>query len=122
MRRMGAPGGRARRATNAALPEFSVMAIGLIAVTPHGTAGAGFSDNAAVNPVVIVSGYLAALVVLIVFGIWGFRLASRDIGNDGRKRGPEGPEWEPPTPTAGREADLADSSPDRQEKAPAGVR
>ncbi|HUC27427.1 MAG TPA: hypothetical protein VMA73_32435 [Streptosporangiaceae bacterium] len=114
--------GRARCATVAALPEFSVMAVGLIAVRPHRTAGAGFSINAAVNPVVIVSGYLAALVVLIVFGIWGFRLASRDIGNDGRNRGPEGPESEPPTPTEGREADLADSAPDRQEKVPAGVR
>jgi hypothetical protein len=117
-----ARGGRARCATVAALPEFSVMAIGLIAVRPHRTAGAGFSVNAAVDPIVIVSGYLAALVVLIVFGIWGFRLASRDTGNDGRNRGPEGPDWEPPTPTGGQEADLEDSAPDRQEKVPAGVR
>ncbi len=90
---------------------------------PHVTAGTGFSVDAAVHPVIIVSGYLAALVVLIVFGIWGFRLGSRSSGNDGRNRGPDEPDWEPPPPPGGREADdewppLAD---DHHEKVPARV-
>jgi len=97
------------------------MAIGLLAGTPHGTAGAGFTVNAAVKPAIIVASYLAALIVLIVFGIWGFRLASRNDGNDGPNHGPEGPKREPP-PAGGREAELADSAPDREENVPAGVR
>jgi hypothetical protein len=88
---------------------------GLIAVVPHATAGTGFSVNTAIHPVILVAGYLAALIVLVVFGIWGFRLGSRSSGNDGRNGGPDGPEPEPPP--GGREADEEwPLPPDRHER------
>lgn len=55
------------------------------------------------NLLVIVSGYLAILVVLVVFGIWGFRLGSSGSGGNpggGTKR----PEPVTPPP-GGRELD-----------------
>jgi hypothetical protein len=77
------------------------------------------------NLFVLVSGNLIALVVLVVFGIWGFRLGSRGSG-DNPGGGPKRPEPMTPSP-GGREldderppADLDDGSlfepPDLQEQ------
>ena len=54
-------------------------------------------------PYLALFAYLFNLVVLIVFGIWGFRIGSggRDDGNGGG--GPEGPEVKPPPPPGGLE-------------------
>jgi hypothetical protein len=122
-----ARGGRATRATGAVLPEFGIVAIGLIAVPPHQAAGSGSVARALAQVPWVVSGYLITLVVLIVFGIWGFRLASQDNGGNGRGGGRGRPEVEPPPAPGGRQADdqrdAADLDLDREEpeKVPAGV-
>jgi hypothetical protein len=122
-----ARGGRARRATAEALPKFGIAGIGLIAVIPHESAGSGSVANAVAQLPWVVSGYLVTLVVLIVFGIWGFRLASRGNGSDGPGGGQRRPGEEPPPAPGGREAGdqrhAADLDLDRKEKekVPAGV-
>lgn len=54
------------------------------------------------NLLVIVSGYLVILVILVVFGIWGFRLGSEGSGGNPPGGGPERPEPMSP-PSGGRE-------------------
>jgi hypothetical protein len=56
------------------------------------------------NLFVLVSGSLCALVVLVVFGIWGFRLGSRGSGDNPGGGGPKRPEPMTPSP-GGRELD-----------------
>jgi hypothetical protein len=117
-------GGRATRATVAVLPEFGVVAIGLIAVTPHEKAHSGSVANALAQAPWAVSGYLVTLAVLIVFGIWGFRLASQGNGGNGPGGGRGRPDVEPPPPPVDGQADddrdAADL--DLDERIPAGVR
>jgi hypothetical protein len=65
------------------------------------------ADHAVVHglglPLFAALGYLASLVVLVVFGIWGFRLGSGrfDEGNGGG--GSRGPDLGSPPPAGGRE-------------------
>jgi hypothetical protein len=127
-------------------PDAAVLGIGLIAVMAHEMAGYGFFIHPAANLLAVVSGCLSALVILTVFGIWGFRLGSRDIGGDGRGGGQKRDDREPPPTPGGRAADddrhadldisslldlpvygarthtpePAHSAPDRKEKVPAG--
>jgi hypothetical protein len=54
------------------------------------------------NLLVIVSGYVTILVVLVVFGIWGFRQGSEGSGGNPPGGGPERPEPVSP-PSGGRE-------------------
>jgi hypothetical protein len=102
------------------------VGIGLLAVTPHEAAGSDSVVKALAQAPWAVGGYLIVLAVLIVFGIWGFRLASQGNGGHGRGGGP-GPDIELPPPPGGRQADderhAADLDLDRKdtEKVPAGV-
>lgn len=58
------------------------------------------------NLLIILAAYLAPLVVLVVFGIWGFRLGSRDSGgNSGGGGGPKEPEPTPPPSGGGKSGD-----------------
>jgi hypothetical protein len=104
-----------------------VVGIGLLAVAPHGKAGSGSVTSALAQAPWAVSGYLVTLVVLIVFGIWGFRLASQGNGSDGPGGGRGRPDVEPPPPPGGRQADDQrdaadlDLDLDREERIPAGV-
>jgi hypothetical protein len=54
------------------------------------------------NLLVIVSGYLGIVAILVVFGIWGFRLGSEGSGGKPPGGGPERPEPVSP-PSGGRE-------------------
>ena len=64
--------------------------------------------HSAAFPFFAIIGYLAGLIVLVVFGIWGFRLASNGSHNSGGGHGggPKSPEPGPAPPSGGRE--LAD--------------
>jgi hypothetical protein len=58
------------------------------------------------GPILAVSGYLAILAILTVFGIWGFRLGSgKSDGNGGG--GSKDPEPQPPPSPGGCEVDEA---------------
>jgi len=72
-----------------------VLGIAVIAFAPA-IAGPPAISGAAL-PYVVVLVYSFNLIVLIVFGIWGFRLGTgwRDDGNGG---GSKGPDVEPPPP------------------------
>jgi hypothetical protein len=69
----------------------------------HEALGAGFVIPG--NLLVLVSGYMAILATLVVFGIWGFRLGSQHSGGKPPGGGPKRPE-PTPSPPGGRE--LAD--------------
>jgi len=56
------------------------------------------------NLLVIVLGYLGPVVILVVFGIWGFRLGSRGSRGDSGGGGPKRPDPMTPPP-GGREPD-----------------
>jgi hypothetical protein len=56
------------------------------------------------NLLVIVAGYLIILAILVVFGIWGFRLGSQGSGGHPPGGGPKRPEPVPP-PSGGRGLD-----------------
>jgi hypothetical protein len=102
-----------------------VEGIGLLAVTSREAAGSDSVARVLAQVPWAVSGYLVALAVLIVFGIWGFRLGSRSNGSNGRGGGLRRPDEEPPPAPSGLEADdqrlAADLDLDREEKVPAGV-
>lgn len=58
------------------------------------------------NIFIVLSAYLAPLVILVVFGIWGFRLGSRHSGgNSGGGGGPKRPEPRPTPPGGGKSRD-----------------
>ena len=56
------------------------------------------------NMLVIFAAYLAPIVILVVFGIWGFRLGSKDSGGNsgGGGGGSKGPEPKPMPPSGGK--------------------
>jgi hypothetical protein len=53
-------------------------------------------------PLFAVIGYLAGLIVLVVFGIWGFRLASKDNSGGNGGGGSKGPGASPAPPSGDR--------------------
>ena len=58
------------------------------------------------NLFVILAAYLAPIVILVVFGIWGFRLGSKHSGgNSGGGGGPKRPEPTPPPSGGGKTGD-----------------
>jgi hypothetical protein len=101
------------------------VGIGLIAVTPHEAAGSGSVAKALAQLPWAVGGYLIVLAVLIIFGIWGFRLGSQGNGGNGRGGGTGRPDVELPPAPGDRLADdqrhAADLDVDREERIPAGV-
>jgi hypothetical protein len=83
-----------------------MLSVGAIALLP---AAAGHPTvHAALLPIFPALGYLVTLVVLVVFGVWGFRLGDyrRDEGNGG---GSARTNAGSPPPAGGREltADFA---------------
>ena len=92
----------ARRGARAAVRAVLARRAGMIALVSHEAVGGPVVY--AGNLFVIVGGYLAILLILVVFGVWGFRLGSK--GSDGNPPGggPKRPEPIPP-PAGGRELD-----------------
>jgi hypothetical protein len=100
-----------RRPAVAGVTAAPVLGIAPIAFLP---AAAGRpAIPAAALPYLAVLGYLVNLVILVVFGIWGFRIGTgwRDDGNGG---GSKGPDVEPPPAPGGRE--LTDDFPAWEEQ------
>jgi hypothetical protein len=86
----------ATRAPRAVADVVPVPGAGVIAVAGHEAIG---GPVVVAGPLlVIVSGYLGVLAILVVFGIWGFRLGARGSGGNPGGGGPEkpGPGTSPP--------------------------
>lgn len=90
-----------RRPAVAGVSAAPVLGIAAIALLP--VAAGRPAIPAAALPYFAVLGYLVNLVILVVLGIWGFRIGTgwRDDGNGGG--GSKGPDVEPPPPSGGRE-------------------
>jgi hypothetical protein len=73
----------------------------MIAVVPHQAIG---GPVVVAGPLlVIASGYLGMLAILVVFGIWGFRLGARGSSGNPGGGGPKGPGPGTSPPPGGRE-------------------
>ena len=93
----------ARRAgRRAAVGAVLARGGGMIALAPHEAIGGPVVYGG--NLLVIVVGYLGMLAILVVFGIWGFRLGSKGSGGNPPGGGPKRPEPVSP-PSGGRELD-----------------
>lgn len=75
---------------------------GMIALVSHEAIGGPVVY--AGNLLAVVGGYLTSLVILVVFGIWGFRLGAKGPGGNPPGGGPKRPEPVSP-PSGGRELD-----------------
>jgi len=76
----------------------------MTAVLPHQAIGG--PPLVPANLLIILGAYLAPIVILVVFGIWGFRLGSKNSGgNSGGGGGPKGPEPTPPPSGGGKSGD-----------------
>jgi hypothetical protein len=76
----------------------------MTAVLPHQAIGGPILVQA--NLFVVFAAYLAPIVILVVFGIWGFRLGSKDSGgNSGGGGGPKRPDPTPTPPGGGKTSD-----------------
>lgn len=88
----------------AAIHSIRARDAGMTAVLPHQAIGGPVLVPA--NLLVVFAAYLAPLVILVVFGIWGFRLGSKDSGgNSGGGGGPKRPEPTPTPPGGGKASD-----------------
>jgi hypothetical protein len=87
----------------AAIHAIRVRDAGMTAVLPHQAIGGPILVPA--NLLVVLAAYLAPLVILVIFGIWGFRLGSKDSGGNSGGGGPKRPEPTPPRPGGGKSAD-----------------
>lgn len=77
---------------------------GMTAVLPHQAIGGVLLVPG--NLPVVFAAYLVPILILVVFGIWGFRLGSNDSGgNSGGGGGPKGPEPTPTRPGGGKSSD-----------------
>ena len=92
----------AGRGGRAAVGAVLARGAGMIALVSHEAVGGPVVY--AGNLLVIVLGYLIILAILVVFGIWGFRLGSKGSGGHPPGGGPKRPEPVPP-PSGGRELD-----------------
>lgn len=90
----------AMRAGRAAVDVVPVRGVGMIGVVVHQAVGGPGAVPG--NLLVIVSGYLGMLVILVVFGIWGFRLGARGSSGNPGGGGPKRPGPVTPPP-GGRE-------------------
>jgi hypothetical protein len=76
----------------------------MTAVLPHQAIGGVLLVPG--NLPVVFAAYLVPLVILVVFGIWGFRLGSNDSdGNSGGGGGSKGPGPTPTPPGGGKSSD-----------------
>lgn len=73
------------------------------AVLPHQAIGG--PPLVPANLLLILAAHLVPIVVLVVFGIWGFRLGSKDLGGNSGGGGPKGPEPTPAPPEGGNSRD-----------------
>lgn len=84
------------RAPRAAVDLVSVLGAGMIAVVPHQAVGGAV---VVAGPLLVIAGYLGMLLILVVFGIWGFRLGARGSSGNPGGGGPKRPQ--PGTPPPG---------------------
>ena len=76
----------------------------MTAVLPHQAIGGVLLVPG--NLPVVFAAYLIPIVILVVFGIWGFHLGSKDSGgNSGGGGGPKGPDPTPTPPGGGKSSD-----------------
>lgn len=76
----------------------------MTAVLPHQAIGGVLLVPG--NLPIVFAAYLGPIVILVVFGIWGFRLGSKDSGgNSGGGGGSRGPGPTPPPPGGGKSSD-----------------
>src|ERR1700691_2939243 len=76
----------------------------MTAVPPHQAIGGVLLVPG--NLPVVFAAYLVPIVILVVFGIWGFRLGSNDSGgNSGGGGGSRGPGPTPTPPGGGKSSD-----------------
>lgn len=88
----------------AAIHAVRVRDAGMTAVLPHQAIGGVLLVPA--NLPVLFAAYLVPIVILVVFGIWGFRLGSNDSGgNSGGGGGSKGPGPTPTPPGGGKASD-----------------
>jgi hypothetical protein len=110
--------GRRRRGV-ADVTGVPARCVGVLAVLPALAGPQAASADS--QPYFAAAGYLIGLVILVVFGIWGFRIGSgrRDDGNGG---GSKRPDAGPPLPSGGRDAtdDFAAWEEECQPQEPAG--
>lgn len=92
----------ARRGDGAAAGAVLVRGAGMIALVSHEAIGGPVVY--AGNVLVILAGYLTTLAILVIFGIWGFRLGSKGSGGNPPGGGPKRPGPVSP-PSGGRELD-----------------
>jgi hypothetical protein len=94
-------GRRCRRPGAAGVAAAPMLGVAVIAMLP--AAAGPPTIRAAALPYVALAIYGVNLVILVVFGIWGFRIGTgwRDEGDGGG--GQKGPDVEPPPPAGGRE-------------------
>gem|GEM_PF-2366545 len=77
---------------------------GMTAVLPHQAIGGVLLVPG--NLPVVFAAYLVPILILVVFGIWGFRLGSNDSGgNSGGGGGSRGPGPTPTPPGGGKSSD-----------------
>jgi hypothetical protein len=75
----------------------------MTAVLPHQAVGGPLLIPASLP--VVLAAYLIPLVILVVFGIWGFRLGSKHSGGSSGGGGPKRPEPTPTPPGGGKSGD-----------------
>lgn len=75
----------------------------MTAVLPHQAIGGVLLVPG--NLPVVFAAYLVPIVILLVFGIWGFRLGSNDSGGNSGGGGSRGPEPTPTRPGGGKSSD-----------------
>ena len=80
----------ATRAARAVVDVVPVPGVGMIPVVLHEAVGGPVLVSGPL--LVIASGYLGMLAILVVFGIWGFRLGARGSGGNPGGGGPKRPE------------------------------
>ena len=75
----------------------------MTAVLPHQAIGGPMIVPG--NLFVVIAGYLIPVAVLVVFGIWGFRLGAKHSGGNSGGGGPKRPEPTPTPPGGGKSGD-----------------
>jgi hypothetical protein len=77
---------------------------GMTAVLPHQAIGGVLLVPG--NLPILFAAYLVPVAILVVFGIWGFHLGSKDSGgNSGGGGGPKRPDPTPTPPGGGKSSD-----------------
>lgn len=75
----------------------------MTAQLPHQAIGGAMPIVAPANMLILVMAYVVPLIILVVLGIWGFRLGSQGSSGNSGGGGPKRPE-PTPSPPGGRES------------------